>query len=480
MYNIQRCFFICVVFLYATLSHFSLVIAEEIPLLPEGASFRASGYLKNETAYRFREPRSYTKIRNTLYLRSTYVANRWVELNFAGRAYYDLAYDLFDYDTISARPSREIDQPLAFIEGLPQEKDSNIAEIRELYVDIFGKKADLRLGKQFIIWGILTGVRVVDEINPMDFKELITPPLLEYRIPLWSAKLDIYQKYGTLQLIWIPDIRFNKPAPRGSEWELFQEVPGTKYPRTFTKKNSEFGFRYSTNFWDNELTFSYFYTWDDFPVLYRKVLVAGEGEIQEPEFFPRYERMHMLGGTFQRTVGGQILKAEGVYVKGKYFGLSAVDRDGDGYLDHQGVLQRDHIRVGVGLDFNILKAEVSPSITQWIILKYDNAILQDRIDTSVNLFVRKTFSKRSAAFELLGIFLLNLKEAYIKPKFSFRPTSQFEVAVGVDMFYGKKSQLGVIAIGGRPTELLLVAQSTQFIGNFNANDRVFAEFKYSF
>jgi len=503
--------FIALIFLFS-----SPVIAE-VDLLSEKSRLQISGFLKNETAYRFREPRSYTKIRNTLYVQSRYELHRRIEFNFSGRGYYDAVYDLFDYDTITARSSRDVDQPLIFIEGLAQEEDSNIVEMRELYFDVLGDWADLRIGKQFIIWGVLTGVRVVDELNPMNFKELITPDLLDYRTPLWSVKLDLYHKYGSLEFVWIPELEFNKPAPRGSEWELLQTVPGTVFPRSFnvrdpsreTLKNTEFGFKATTTIWGNELTASYFYTWDDFPVLYRTLLLdqkptspdgniiggttpvpvddqgqpdveTSDGNILAPEFFPVYRRMHMLGGTFQRAIRGQIIKAEAALVKGKRFGVTVIDRDNDGYLDHQGVLERYHIRWGFGVDFNVYKTEIAPSMMQWIIYHYDRAIIQDKFDSSFNLFIRKNFAKRSSTFEMLAIYLVNLGELYVKPKVKFRPSSQFEITIGMDLFYGDKSRLGRVSINGSPSEMIDVVQSSQFIGNFDNNDRVFVEFKYSF
>ena len=471
-------FFMLAFFLYAP--HSSAATDLDINLLGNTNKLHTSGYIKNETAYRFREPRSYTKIRNILYLDSRYTFNNWSEVFIAGRAYHDLAYDLFEYDTISARTTRDVDQPLAFVEGLPQEKDSSVAEIRELYLELESSNADIRIGRQFIIWGVLTGVRVIDEINPMDFREFIIPSLMDYRIPLWSVKFNSYFDNNAFQAIFIPDIRFHKPAPKGSEWELFQEVDGTLYPTSFKPKNTEIGFRLSTVEEDTDLSFSYFYTWDDFPVLYRTALVEQEGAILNPEFFPRYKRMHIFGSTFEKPIMGQIFKMEFAYVIGKYFGLTAVDRDGDGFLDHQGVLKRDHFRFGAGLDFNILKTEFSPSVTQWVIVNYDSAILQDRFDTSINLFVRKQFPKRNTVFEMLAIYLVNFQELYLKPKISFLPTNKFQVTIGLDLFYGEKSRLGVIAREGRPTELMLVAQRAQFIGNFSNHDRAFVEFKYSF
>jgi|GEM_PF-6100716 len=65
-----------------------------------------SGYLKNETAFRFDEPRSVTKIRNIFYLKTEYPFGSWGGFTFSGWAYHDLVYDLFDYQTISGRSVR--------------------------------------------------------------------------------------------------------------------------------------------------------------------------------------------------------------------------------------------------------------------------------------------------------------------------------------------------------------------------------------
>src|SRR5690554_134566 len=67
-----------------------------------------SGYFKNETAYRYREPRSFTKIRNMLALEANYRFTDRIDLTAAGWAYYDLVYDLFDYRTVSGRAERDI------------------------------------------------------------------------------------------------------------------------------------------------------------------------------------------------------------------------------------------------------------------------------------------------------------------------------------------------------------------------------------
>lgn len=436
------------------------------------------GYLKNETAYRFDEPRSITKIRNIVEVHGGYRLRPDIDLSFVAWAYHDLAYDLFDYETISARFVRDSRQPLVFIDNLAQDKDSPVAAIRELYLDFNNDNSDLRIGKQFIVWGVLEGIRITDEINPLDFRELILPDLLDYRIPLWSAKADLYTDDSTYEFIWIPDIKFHKPAPPGSEWELLQEIPNTVRPKSYRLETSEWGLRWNSTIATTDLSLSYFWTWDDFPVAFRNAPIDAS---IEPTFFPTYTRINMYGLTFSHALGDGILKGELAYVPDKYFGLkNDVDRNHDGFLDDQGELRRRHLRWGLGYDFSRWGADFSPAISQWIIFDYEKGLLQDQFDTSLTLFVRKPLPEQSAVFQTLVIVLVNLQEVYIKPKITFDITDRFQIATGLDLFYGKGSQLGVASTQGGVSNLTAIAQRAQFFGNFHDNDRIFTEFKYSF
>lgn len=442
------------------------------------ARFNLSGYLKNETAFRIDEPRTVTKIRNIALLDSHYALNSDISLTFSGWAYYDLAYDLFEYDTITGREERDNDQPLVFVENLKEHKDSPVAQIRELYLDASTENLDIRIGKQYVVWGVLEGMRVTDEINPLDFRELILLDLLDYRIPLWTLKLDYYSDWADYELLWIPDIRFHKPAPQGSEWELLQRVPNTETPDSFEFNNSEAGIKLTRNIFDTQIALSYFYTWDDFPVVFRSSQINSG---IEPDFFPTYTRINMFGMTFVRQVGSVILKGEAAYVPDKYFGLGdETDENNDGFLDDTGERKKKHIRWGLGIDFNYRGFDLSPAIAQWIILDYDKEIIQDEYDTTLALFMRKPIPQRSSVFQMLILGLVNLEELYLNPELDYYITDRFIFTTGMNLFYGKKSKLGVAIDNNSVAGVNSIEQSAQFIGNFNDNDRIYMEVKYAF
>ena len=223
-------------------------------------------------------------------------------------------------------------------------------------------------------------------------------------------------------------------------------MPNTVYPDSFILENSELGLKYSFNAWDTGLTLSYFYTWDDFPVVFRHVRV--DLTVEEPLFMPTYTWIQMFGGTFQRSLGSVILKGEFAYVLDKYFGLSTVDNNGDGYLDNEGELQKNHVRWGAGVDFNLFKTEFSVGMTQWVILDYEQSIIQDQVDTALNLFVRKELQQQGAVFQMLVLRLVNMDEMYIRPKITYAVTNRLQVGVGLDLMYGVGSQVGVGAKDG--------------------------------
>ncbi len=444
-------------------------------------SFVLGGYFRNETAYRFDEPRSFTKIRNTASLNAKLDLGSWARFYASGRAYYDSVYDFVNFETIASRVKRDELEPLVFVEQLPEEKDQERQELREAYLDLYLDNFDFRVGKQFIIWGVLEGLRIVDEINPMDFRELILPELLDYRIPLWSLKANYYGTNTNYELIWIPELKLHQPAPRGSEWELFQILDATSTPVNYDPYYSEAGFKITRDIYNTEVSLSFFYTWDDYPSTFR---IISREEVSNPTptenlaILPTYARMAMYGSTFTREIAGNILKGEFAYVSGKYFAIE--DLYVDGFLFSDGEVSRDHIRWGLGYDFSFAGADISPAIAQWVILGYDDIILMDRFDTTFNLFVRKPLQKQSAVFSLLFIYLINFDEVYAKPKFTFNLTSRFQVSTGLDLFMGERSQFGRAFDPNDPGGLVDVRQQAQFLGNFKDNRRMFVELKYSF
>ncbi|WP_457665023.1 RNA polymerase-associated protein rapA [Thiolapillus sp.] len=74
--------------------------------------------------------------------------------------------------------------------------------LRELYADVSVSDWNLRLGKQQVVWGTADGIKLLDIINPTDFREMAQNSMEDSRIPIWmiNAERNIGET-GNIQFI---------------------------------------------------------------------------------------------------------------------------------------------------------------------------------------------------------------------------------------------------------------------------------------
>lgn len=429
------------------------------------------GYLKNETAYRYVSPTAFSKILNILQVEPSYSFTQNIKWSARVWAYYDLAYDLQDLGTIAPM------KPFAFIQppdpGEPEPDIENLRDIRvdqygidlkEFYFDIFFRDVDLRIGKQIIRWGIVEGWRILDEVNPLDFKEHILRDVADRYIPLWIVKGDYYLGPLTIEGIWTPDVKGHEPAPLRSEWSQFQKLPNLqRVPRNF--KNSEGGLRVSGNLGGYEFALAYFTQWDDFPTAFRSVSGLGLGNLgisPEVVFFPRYRRLYQYGAGLAKSLGKIVLEGEFAYVDGKWWGTCTACGTDEAVFNE---IQRDYIKHVVGVKTVLYGTDISLNFSQDIILNHTPDIQQSRHEDAASLFARKEIRYGTMVPQLLAISLMNRKEYLFRPKLEYRYTDRITFLFGADIFSGDP--------GPDPGRL-------NFFGYFDDDDRMYMEVKYSF
>ena len=66
---------------------------------------------------------------------------------------------------------------------------------REGYFDTFvntpAGPLDLRLGKQQVVWGTADGIKLLDIVNPTDYREFVQNTMEDSRIPVFMAKAEL-------------------------------------------------------------------------------------------------------------------------------------------------------------------------------------------------------------------------------------------------------------------------------------------------
>ncbi|WP_421998734.1 DUF1302 family protein [Roseovarius confluentis] len=68
--------------------------------------------------------------------------------------------------------------------------DTTDLELREAYADIYAGQWFVRAGKQQVVWGQADGLRVLDQVNPLSFREFIMGDFEDRRIPLWMVNAE--------------------------------------------------------------------------------------------------------------------------------------------------------------------------------------------------------------------------------------------------------------------------------------------------
>ncbi len=239
--------------------------------------------------------RGLSRLRAKLNLDFDYDLSRNWRGHAGGYAYHDLAYQLNGRNDYSDEVLDEYESELELGEAWLQGK--------------LNSRTDLKLGRQIVVWGKSDNIRVTDIINPMDNREPGMVDIEDLRLPLAMARLDYYIGDWGITALAIPEIRFNKMPPLGSD---FYPLP-TAMPDETIPGRAEYGLAANGIFsgWDLSLYWAQLY--DDNP---HTVMVSGSPELQ-------HSRLEMLGTAVNVAAANWLIKGELAHLRGlEYSGVA--------------------------------------------------------------------------------------------------------------------------------------------------------------
>lgn len=315
-------------------------------------------------------------------------------------------------------------------------------ELRELYVEGRIGPAWLRIGKQQVVWGQADGLKVLDVVDPQDFREFILEDFDESRIPLWTANLEVPAGPATLQLLWIPDPSAHD-IPRPDALFAFRaprlvgprpppgvavDVRAPEHPDAF--RGSDLGARLAGRLRDWDLTANYLWHYDDAPVLRRTLRGPTLVEVD-----PEYERAHVVGVTASNTFGELTLRLEAAYTRPRWFPT-------DDLGDRDGVVRSDELGAVLGLDWygfrdTLLSLQLFPSL----LCDDEPGLLRDRLDANVTFLARRSFRNERLVAEAIWLHNLNQGDGAIRPELRYELRDGLWIWAGLDWFYGTRDGL---------------------------------------
>jgi len=318
-------------------------------------------------------------------------------------------------------------------------------ELRELYLEGRVGPAWLRIGKQQVVWGQADGLKVLDVVDPQDFREFVLDDFDDSRIPLWTANVEVPAGPATLQLLWIPDpSAHDVPRPGAAFAFRAPRLVGPRPPpgvavkvraanRPDPFRGSDLGARLAGRFRDWDLTANYLWHYDDAPVL-RRSLRFPDG-VPTADVQPEYARAHVVGVTASNTFGELTVRFEAAYMRPRWFPTDDAD-------DRDGAVRGDELGAVVGLDWygfrdTLLSLQLFPSLLP----EHEPGLLRDRFDTNVTFLARRSFRNERLVAEAIWLHNLNQGDGALRPELRYELRDGLWVWAGLDWFYGTRDGL---------------------------------------
>lgn len=347
---------------------------------------------------------------------------------------------------------------------------------RQAFVEGKAGPVDLKLGLQQVVWGQADGLRILDVVNPLDYREFILEDFLDSRRPLWMARSDLPLGDGTLQMLWIPYFAPGRQPGAEKEFGLgpvyglgllspsssSPPIPGggleigpTERPAT-TLGNSQVGLRYQHTLGGWDLTGNYFRGWEDLPTPFLGQPASGTPP-GRTLLEPRHVRREVIGGTATTARGPVVFRFEAGWNRHRPVALQPQALlDGSAPNGFGRAAQFSSV---VGLDY---------SVTPWLwvsgqyflqeTFEKQERLLLPRTSHLVSLYWRAQFFRDRFRPELFLLVGLHERQSMIRPRLTRLLGDHFSVSVGADL------------LGGTPR--------TPF-GAFGDRDRVVLETKWS-
>lgn len=309
--------------------------------------------------------------------------------------------------------------------------DVGSLELRDAYVSLPLAKGVLRLGKQQVVWGRLDGLKVLDVVNPQDFRYFIVEDFNDSRITLWSAYADLSLGKWRTELVVVPDSSGHAIPDPGAWFELraprfrFGASPGTPGVPVETQApdggidDTGLGVRVSRQLGVALLSVVAHSGRDPEPL----------GRIDDrpggPVLIRELERRETFGASADIGLGSVVLRLEHAQHPGRQFNTNRA-----GLIDR---VRRDQYRSAIGLDLNgPLESLINVQLLEDRVANAPADLVRPRRDRIATVALRKTIGFDAWEFQARWYRSLDERDSMatllIKRTLSERTSLTFEVA----------------------------------------------------
>jgi hypothetical protein len=360
-------------------------------------------------------------------------SDKW-QGQISARSFYDAIYALQGRDEYTSQVLDEYEMEF---------------ELQDTYIQgSITDHLDTKIGRQIVVWGTLDNLRVTDVLNPLDLRVPGLTDIEDLRLPVTMAKFDYYFGNWDLSGMVIPEVRFSKRPVFGSDFYPAPIPPSPEDKPDNGFANAQYAAALTGVFSGWDIGFYWADIYSD--QTYTEPVSSGLTE----QFVRRHARISMLGTAANYATGNWLLKAEVAWF------------DGLQYTNTPGV-EKNRLDVGGGVEYSgFTEATVSLEAANRHIFDYDSHLELPPDEICENEFqwslrVTKDFLNDTLTLTLLAsTFGIKADDgAFERLEAEYDITDSISIKGGV-VFYqsGDKG----------------------FFQSVDANDRLFAQLKYSF
>ncbi|HVK94758.1 MAG TPA: DUF1302 family protein [Noviherbaspirillum sp.] len=334
------------------------------------------------------------------------------------------------------------------------------ADWRELYMVTNVDAWNLSFGLQQVVWGKADNLRVLDQVNPVDFRDFVLPDLNDYRKPVWMLRGNRNIGDWNVELLYLPRFEPTEFARSGSEYaiplldpQVLQSVTLLPEKRpSHSIRNGELGMQLSRSYEGLDLSLFLFHTRDDNPVFRQSLQFDAQGN-PFPALQAEYRRQFMSGASVARSFSnGMVLRAEAAYVPNFTYMVNAGSSDG--------LTESPTLTALLGLDYTwrdwLLSAQASDRyISRW----NSNYLVQKHTPVYTLSATGSSLGGRLESRIALSTFSQHGDGSWLQLRTTWKPDDHWAYTVGTDFFSGRR--LGLF-------------------GQFRDKDRLWLELKYRF
>ncbi len=295
--------------------------------------------------------------------------------------------------------------------------------IREAYIDLYTEFADIRVGKQAVVWGKAEGFFITDIVSPQDLGYFILADFSEIRIGIPAVRVQKYLGSVSFDVVWTPFFVPTIFPDSDSPWHTPAMSMMAPYDvRMESLSDGEvFGkIAYFGSGFDAELMAGY--ARDDQPVL--------DGVL--PQLETRYERFTVLGGSFSKPFGPVLARIEAaVYLDRAFSTRPSATEFGS---------MRKNELVGLGgIDWSMAGVDFSVQYVGQYIFDHDEILAQPEYRQTASFRIRDSLMSDYLTLELFAYVGIEPFDALLRPSVSYIIEDGVILKAGADIFLGDSS-----------------------------------------